>query len=146
MGWLEDQQRKNAERLLAEWPEIKPGMFVQLDAWFGDVWAEITSAYTHWDDHPTFNSVNFVRYDKYGVERKEDSSHFSRIRKFATREEINFATDIIHTPNAHHAHGRIVEWPEGKFRRDIGGYEQHPTMTKEESRKEREVRLYGRTK
>lgn len=128
--WLDRQHRLNAERLVAEWPEVGSGMFVQLDSWFGDVWAEITSAYSAWED-PSQRSVTFMRYEKHGVSRKADHAYYGYIRKFATRDQIDFTTAIVHIPNASYSYGRVVEWPEGRSpRRDRGGYELHPTLDK----------------
>jgi hypothetical protein len=143
-NWLNARERENAEKLVEQWPEVKPGMFVQLDTWGGDVWAEITSVYLGHGDAAS-RSVNFWSYEKYGVTRKPDHARFGSIRKFATRDQIDFARNTVMTPTAKYEHGHAIEWPaEGPFKRDLRGYEKHPTISKEQSRAKRDELFYGK--
>ena len=143
-SWLQTSDRRNAERLLAEWPNLEPGMFVQLQTWFGDIWTEITSVHISQDDPTRFSSVSFWYYEKYGVTRKEDHAYFGKIRKFATRDEINFAHCTVMTPTGKYDHGHKVEWPQGPHRRDQGNYEMHPTISKEQGRENRDAAIWGK--
>jgi hypothetical protein len=128
-NWLAKRRAEDAQKIADTYPVIVPGMFVQLETWFGDVWAEITSTYQSWED-PSMRSVDFIRYEKYGVSHKADSARFGDIRKIATREEVDFNYNILHMDNSHRSYGVLTEWPEGSHRRDMGGYELHPTKQK----------------
>ena len=135
MDWLTNCERESVKRLIETYPVVMPGMFVQLDTWFGDVWAEIVSAYPADADRPTSGCVTFYRYEKYGVSRKCDIAFYIGIRKFARREEIDVRKNIVYTPTHYHSYADVVEWPADlKPRRDVGGYELHPTLPRNRGR------------
>lgn len=141
--WLENRRRENTERLMAEWPEVTPGMFVRLQGY--SVWMEITRVSKDTVGGGRFNSVSFYRYEKYGVTRKPDHAYYGEIAAFATRDEVIASHDTFATPTVYNDHGYVVEWPaEGPFRRDAGGYEMHPTISKEQARETRDRLFYGR--
>ena len=132
--YMDTIRQRHTEEIAARYPDIQVGQFVQLNSWFGDVWAEITRVFIS-RNNPRYSSVSFVMYEKYGVSRKPDSTSFAGIRKIATKDEINFSREIVHTPSAHYSFGNVTEWPEGvPPRRGSGGYEFHPTLDKPDRR------------
>ena len=112
--WLADRRRERALLLTQEYPDVKPGMYVQLITWFGDIWAEITRAYTD-PAHPEWNRVYYISYEKYGVTRKESSASYGDIRKFATKDQIDSAHNTVMTPTGRYDHGyNVRKSPEPK--------------------------------
>lgn len=134
-------ESRHLDRLVAKWPVVEPGMFVQLNTWGGDVWAEISGGYFH--DDPKTNSVTFWQYDKYGVERKMEHAYYREVRKFANRNEINFKHDIISTREGKSDGGYVVKWPAEASFETHRGRQIHPTLSKEESRAARDAMFYG---
>ncbi len=128
-SWLDKAEAKHVAEIVAKYPEIKPGQFVQLTTWFGDVWAEITSVYYPTTDS-RYSSVSYISYDKYGVGRKEQSANFNKIRKIADASEINLDQNIVHTRDVHYSpHGK-TDWTGLNPSKDRSGYQKHPTKTK----------------
>lgn len=79
MSWLEDEE-KTREEEVKKW-KIRPGDFVNLRSWFGDVWAEVEKTY---DDESPF-IVIYRNNDKY----KTDMVLYSNIRKLCRKENIS---------------------------------------------------------
>lgn len=131
---MDGVRKRHAEKIAEKYPDIQVGQFVQLNTWFGDVWAEITRVFNS-DIDPKYHSVYFTMYEKYGVARKKEHAYFAEIRKIANRDEINFEREIVHTPTAHYSFGKVTEWPEGvPPRKGTRGTELHPTLDKPDPR------------
>lgn len=65
---------------------IKSGDMIQLNTWFGDVWAEVLNVYISSDGE--WDSVYYCHYSKYGYERCVRDTRIKNIRRVISKSEV----------------------------------------------------------
>lgn len=131
MSWLEEQQRKHAEKMWPEFQAVEVGDLVQLGTWFGDVWAEIISVYKSESMGTRFASVTFVIYSKYGDERYTDSTYLHNIRKFSKKQDqMKMRGQRLHLVDRLVRFEGTVQWPNDNPRGYSNRPEYHPDARK----------------
>lgn len=89
---------------------IEVGDFINLDTWFGDIWAEVLSVYNA--EEPSRSSVTYILYSKNRMMRGKVSATFGDIRKVLKAADREKTIGTFHASNGKYGgfHTSTV-WP-----------------------------------
>lgn len=117
MGWLEDREKENADRINAKNPQV--GDFVNLNTWFGDIWAEVLMVFPPSDGGGRGSMVIAYHRDRNTTEY----IFYYMVRKIVKRDTLTmkdasriYIKDGTFTDAFSRNHGRPLEEFFGGFR------------------------------
>jgi hypothetical protein len=138
--WIEQKRTERRNANIAK--GINIGDFVQMDDWFGDIWAEVVSVSISADvDMQRYASVDIIVYEKYGRSRNKQQAYLGDIRAILpAAEAATRRGEIFHTIDAKRGGNSLfASWPTqaGPHTRTNpggrdGGKEWHPDVPADE--------------